>query len=791
MKKINHFAKFLGILLLLLGFILIFQGDSSAQGQKSLYVNADLNNYSPIRSYAILPAPTYLTHQATSNTTGYGGAGLAIDTDSETLFVTFEGSGSLKIVDARTMVVPTTGVSAPGASNLAGIVVDQERQKVYTVDRNTAYLYQYTWDAVGKTLTLDRKYTLLGLYAPGSHGFGAHGVALDEAGDLLYVTDVTNQVKVYNTSDWSAAATVSVAAQRPMGIALDEVRNALYTGNAYPPYGCTGQLVKTDLSTGPPTETAVNVRAIDGSLSTDCVVGLAVDLDTGLVYVTTGNQGSGGSDRILVFDSSLTYLYATGDIGNPTGIVVPRDAVTYNPLNMTKDDGLAEDACVYQGGSITYQLCYDNTTNTYAVNNVTLVDTLPTELDFVSATGGGTYNSGTREVTWNIGTLDAGAAQQCVSLSVQLNSSAAQGATITNPSSIDSDETGPAFANEDTLVCTNQPPVSDPNGPYYGVEGSPISLDGSGSYDPDSDPLTYAWTYTPGADVDVGASCAFGDASAATTTLTCTDDGTYNLTLTVDDGTVSHSASTTVGVSNAAPELGAISVDQTLVPVGTTINASAGFTDPGSNDYHTAQWNWGDGTTPGTVTQGAGSGSVADPYMYSAAGIYTIQLTVTDDDGGFDTEVFQYVVVYDPSAGFVTGGGWIYSEPGAYVPDPDLEGKANFGFVSKYKKGATVPTGNTEFQFHAGDLNFHSSSYQWLVVTGSNFARYKGSGTINGEGDFKFMLWAGDGTGTDGADTFRIKIWEEDEFDAETVIYDNGIYQDIGGGSIVVHTKKK
>lgn len=116
-------------------------------------------------------------------------------------------------------------------------------------------------------------------------------------------------------------------------------------------------------------------------------------------------------------------------------------------------------------------------------------------------------------------------------------------------------------------------------------------------------------------------------------------------------------------------------------------------------------------------------------------------------------------------------------------------GKATFGFVAKYKKGASVPEGNTEFVFRAADLNFHSSSYDWLVVTGSDYARFKGTGTINGIGDYKFMLWAGDGTGTDGADTFRIKIWEEDGLGNETVIYDNGMNQAIGGGSIVVHTK--
>ena len=170
---------------------------------------------------------------------------------------------------------------------------------------------------------------------------------------------------------------------------------------------------------------------------------------------------------------------------------------------------------------------------------------------------------------------------------------------------------------------------------------------------------------------------------------------------------------------------------------------------------------------------------------FPEAGIYYVVLTVTDELGGTDT-CTAMVVVYDPSAGFVTGGGWIWSPAGAYRDAPTLEGKANFGFVSKYQKGANVPTGNTEFQFQAGSLNFHSSNYDWLVVNqnGSN-AQFKGSGTINGAGVYKFMLWAGDGV----PDTLRIKIWSENPDGTGVVVYDNGVNQPIGGGSIVIHTK--
>ena len=119
----------------------------------------------------------------------------------------------------------------------------------------------------------------------------------------------------------------------------------------------------------------------------------------------------------------------------------------------------------------------------------------------------------------------------------------------------------------------------------------------------------------------------------------------------------------------------------------------------------------------------------------SETGIYDVCLAV--NDGTADSaEACTIVVVYDPSAGFVTGGGWIDSPAGAYTADPDLSGKATFGFVSKYKKGAQVPEGNTEFQFQAGGFNFHSEMYDWLVVNqdGTN-AQFKGSGTVNGQLD--------------------------------------------------------
>ena len=55
---------------------------------------------------------------------------------------------------------------------------------------------------------------------------------------------------------------------------------------------------------------------------------------------------------------------------------------------------------------------------------------------------------------------------------------------------------------------------------------------------------------------------------------------------------------------------------------------------------------WGDGSDPEwvTVNQGAGSGTVTGSHAYSAGGIYTITLSVKDDDTGFATDTATAVV---------------------------------------------------------------------------------------------------------------------------------------------------
>jgi PKD repeat protein len=252
-------------------------------------------------------------------------------------------------------------------------------------------------------------------------------------------------------------------------------------------------------------------------------------------------------------------------------------------------------------------------------------------------------------------------------------------------------------------------------------------------------------------------------------------------------------ASVTVTV-NFPPMITSVSGPVGPIAKGTSTGVTVNFTGP-LGLAHSVGISWDD-TTTSNISLAAGvftTGLVS--HTYNTAGVYTVAVTVSNVCGSSATYTFQYIVVYDPNGGFVTGGGWIISPLGAYVPDPSLTGRANFGFVSKYQRGASVPTGETEFQFQLANLNFHSTVYEWLVISGAK-GQYKGSGTINGAGNYGFLLTATDGqvNGGGGVDKFRIKIWDKDNNGA--IVYDNAPGSDdidasaqtaISGGSITIH----
>jgi len=113
-------------------------------------------------------------------------------------------------------------------------------------------------------------------------------------------------------------------------------------------------------------------------------------------------------------------------------------------------------------------------------------------------------------------------------------------------------------------------------------------------------------------------------------------------------------------VADVPAAVGAITAATDPQRLGTSITATAPFTDPGKLDRHSALWSWDDTTTSsGAMSEVNGRGWLTGTHTYAGAGVYTLRVTVTHTVGAPGSNAYHYHVTYDPNGAFVTGGGWI------------------------------------------------------------------------------------------------------------------------------------
>jgi uncharacterized repeat protein (TIGR01451 family) len=449
---------------------------------KSLYLVAD-HHTAQFDAWEVKPDGT-VEYQAT-HWLSYATdpAGISMDESSVTLFITSEFSGGVEMVDATTMT--SLGVSV-GPVDLAGIDVDDANDIVYTVQRYPGFtatqpglLYVYDWNPTAKNLTLRTGYpkTLQNCNS-------SFGIALDEIRDTLWVADpAAGIVRAYNvtagltTGNWIEDTSKSfMPSHKPVDVAVDRLRGFVYTvsmsfGAATPPGTGSNLLSKYDLTTG--------IEAT-GTL-VDQGVGVSVDEVTGYVYLTLSPYGRGLTQGDLeVWDTSTspwTLVQTSKVSGSPAGIYVPQEEVAYNPLHLSKRD--MPDP-VLPSETITYNITYDNLANVFDVHNVILIDYLPTETTFVSASGGGTYDPTNHTVTWTIGTLTALSGPYYETLTVSVKPDTPN-MTIVNYVTIDSDETPPTTIYEDTTVYV-PPTISVYVDIKPGSWPNPINIDSKGVF---------------------------------------------------------------------------------------------------------------------------------------------------------------------------------------------------------------------------------------------------------------------------------------------------------------------
>lgn len=237
--------------------------------------------------------------------------------------------------------------------------------------------------------------------------------------------------------------------------------------------------------------------------------------------------------------------------------------------------------------------------------------------------------------------------------------------TVTDPN-------GAASTNSVDVVVANvdHTPTAVAGNNLMVNEGSPVTLNGSASSDPDLDTLTYAWAQVAGPAVTLsGANTAFPSFTAP---LVNAAGATLQFQLTVDDGFGgTNSATTTVTVnnindppvsSNAVPSIA------TLWPPnhGMVKVAINGVTDPNNNATITIT-----GVTQDEPTSGGGDGDTAVDAVINGDGtvllraeraasgdgrVYHVHFTATDFEGSSPGVVTVSVPKNKKSDGAVDGG---------------------------------------------------------------------------------------------------------------------------------------
>ncbi len=188
---------------------------------------------------------------------------------------------------------------------------------------------------------------------------------------------------------------------------------------------------------------------------------------------------------------------------------------------------------------------------------------------------------------------------------------------------------------EIAVESNTRPPTAGTNGPFTSAEGSVVTMSATSSSDPDAgDALTYQWVFGDG-------TTGIGE----TASHTYTQDGVYNVSLTVTDSRgLAATTMTKTTVANVTPVVAAFA-EATLLP-GEAYTANGSFADPGADTW-TGTVDFGDGSGPSALT--LSNKSFLLSHRYNAAGAFTVGVGISDDDAiGMRT---QTITVLTPVQG--------------------------------------------------------------------------------------------------------------------------------------------
>ena len=177
----------------------------------------------------------------------------------------------------------------------------------------------------------------------------------------------------------------------------------------------------------------------------------------------------------------------------------------------------------------------------------------------------------------------------------------------------------------------NRPPVANAGGPYSVNEGSPLTLNGAGSSDPDGRIVRFDWDFSyDGSHFNTDATGPMVNA------IFPAGPGTATVALRVTDDRGDTAVGTAqVTVLDVPPQADAGGPYAGLAGGAIVLSGAATEPNPIETQGLAYRWDFGDGTQ--------GSGAVVT-HVYAQPGTYTVRLTVTEPDGGQGTDTAQVQV---------------------------------------------------------------------------------------------------------------------------------------------------
>lgn len=247
------------------------------------------------------------------------------------------------------------------------------------------------------------------------------------------------------------------------------------------------------------------------------------------------------------------------------------------------------------------------------------------ELVTLSGAGSSDADGDALTFAWSLTSVPAGSSAPVSSDSVQFSFVADVAGSYTYSLVVDD---GSAVSSADPVVITvaaNGQPLADAGAEASVDVGDLVTLDGSGSSDPDGDQLSYAWSLIS---VPDGSIASLSDETAAMPTFTADVSGSYVAQLIVSDGTqVSSPDTVLISTNNVAPVADA-GANQ-LVDLGqpATLDGSASS----DADGNALTYSWSVLSAPqGSVASVSDSTAVMPSLTPDVSGIYVVQLSVSD-----------------------------------------------------------------------------------------------------------------------------------------------------------------